>query len=253
MADSAGFNGLPFSAEQVRWLAAQQLLGRVLQADVLASALETVVLSDDDQSQALGLFAQEQELESAEELEQFCRRQLLSPEDLQRIAARPLRLRRFCEREFQHKAEARFLERKTALDRVVYSLLRLEDPGLARELYLRIAGGEADFAELAAAYSQGPERQTRGVVGPVPLLQAHPALAQRLRSAEIGHLMEPFQVEQWWLVVRVENFTPASFDREIQDTMVRELFEEWLQQEVAQRMASLVAALDSEAPSPALS
>jgi parvulin-like peptidyl-prolyl isomerase len=122
---------------------------------------------------------------------------------------------------------------------VIYSLLRVGDAALARELYLRIAEGEADFAQLAARYAEGPEKATRGVVGPVPLLQAHPQLAELLRTSRPGELRPPLQIEQWWLVVRLENLRPATFDETMQRRMARELFDDWVAEEVAQRLAQL--------------
>ena len=84
------------------------------------------------------------------------------------------------------------LERKNELDQVVYSLLRLENSFLARELYLQIEAGESNFADLAKRYAEGPERNTNGIVGPVSLTQAHPILVEKLRVAQPGVLLEPF-------------------------------------------------------------
>ncbi|NBV29272.1 hypothetical protein EBS02_09715 [bacterium] len=52
----------------------------------------------------------------------------------------PQRVRKYSQEQYGPKAEARFLDRKADLDAVVYSLLRVKDPGLASELFLRIAG-----------------------------------------------------------------------------------------------------------------
>ena len=73
-----------------------------------------------------------------------------------------------------------------------------------------------DFAELAATYAEGMEQATRGVVGPVPLVQAHPVLANVLRTSQPGELRPPVQIEPWWLVVRLESLQPASFDEAMQ-------------------------------------
>ena len=145
-------------------------------------------------------------------MEKFLRYNGLSVSDLEWQAELPLKVQAHCRRHFLHKAEARFLIRKNHLDRVVYSLLRVKDGLLARELYLRIAAEESNFADLAATYAEGPEKSTKGIIGPVPLTQAHPALAERLRTTSPGLLMEPFMIEQWWLVVRLERYTPACFD-----------------------------------------
>lgn len=236
---------LSLSVEVLRWLADHQLLRPVVQASVMDEALAGISLEPEVGQQAMQHLRQQRGLDSEEALERFCREQMLSLEAVQALAERPIRLNLLCEQAFVQKAEARFLERKNSLDRVVYSLLRLKDHGLARELYLRIVDREADFAELAQQFSEGPERQTRGIVGPVPIEQAHPDLARRLRSNPPGTLLQPFKIESWWLVVRVESYAPASFDDATRDAMARELLEQWLQSEVDNRLQALQASFQS--------
>jgi parvulin-like peptidyl-prolyl isomerase len=134
---------------------------------------------------------------------------------------------------FAPKAEARFLERKNELDQVVYSLLRLADNFLARELYLQIESGESNFADLAKRYAEGPERNTNGIVGPVSMTQAHPVLVEKLRVAQPGVLLEPFRISDWWLVVRLERYSPATFTPEVSDRMCREMFDAWIEEQTA--------------------
>ncbi len=199
--------------------------------------------SNEDTQGAFQAYAQERQITSQEALERYRLDQLLSPQALEAQILRPLRLLRHGQRHFRPKAEARFLERKTELDRVVYSLLRLKDQGLARELFLRIDEDDASFADLAAAYAEGPEQSTRGIVGPVALTQAHPALADRLRTASPGQLLEPFRIEGWWVVVRLEQLTPASFDQATASQMTQELLDQWLQEEVERRLVPIRASL----------
>jgi parvulin-like peptidyl-prolyl isomerase len=224
-----------------------------VRAHIIEQALHSISLSEDDDLQAMQSFCEEKGLGSPGEIENFRHQNLLSTTHLQFLAQRPLRLARLCERQYFSKAEARFLERKTSLDLVVYSLIRVSEPWLARELFLRIVAEEADFAMLAAEFSQGSEGKTRGVVGPVPMLQAHPDLARRLRTSPPGLVLEPFQIEQWWLVVRVENYTPAVLDDATRMAMAKEIFEEWLQAEVRDQLAALAPQLldldhNAEAP-----
>jgi len=137
------------------------------------------------------------------------------------------------------RAEARFLERKNELDQVVYSLLRLADNFLARELYLQIESGESNFADLAKRYAEGPERNTNGIVGPVSLTQAHPVLVEKLRVAQPGVLLEPFRISDWWLVVRLERYSPATFTPEVSDRMCREMFDAWIEEQTATTLSRL--------------
>jgi parvulin-like peptidyl-prolyl isomerase len=234
--------GEPSSArhlESLQSLAHYGLLRPYLRQSMMVKVLEGEELSDDERRQALIAFAQERRLANAEAVERFRIANLLTPEALALQVELPIRLRRHCERLYRPKAEARFLDRKQQLDRVVYSLLRLEDEGLARELYFQLQDGEATFADLAAQYAEGPERATRGIVGPVPLTQAHPQLVERLRTASIAQVQEPFQIDQWWLLFRLESLTPATFDEPMALQMSQELFEQWLEQAVEARLEQL--------------
>ncbi|MBM5820043.1 MAG: peptidylprolyl isomerase [Cyanobacteria bacterium K_DeepCast_150m_m2_101] len=245
----AAFSG--FLPEDLLRLAGVRLLEPYLRQRLITDVLSLELVTEEERQQALAAFAQERRIGSAEELEQFRLAQLLSPEALTALIERPLRLKRHCERLYRPKAEARFFERKTQLDRVVYSLIRLSDEGLARELYLRLDEGEANFADLAAEYSEGPERSTRGVVGPAPLTQAHPLLVERLRTAPAGVVQEPFRIERWWLVFRLESLTSASFDEAMAEQMSQELFDDWLEAEVASQLNTLrplVMAAEQEQP-----
>ncbi len=152
---------------------------------------------------------------------------------------RVIRRQEYIREQFAPKAEARFLDRKNELDQVVYSLLRLANNFLARELYLQIESGESNFADLAKRYDEGPERNTNGIVGPVSLTQAHPLLVEKLRVAQPGVLLEPFRVADWWLVVRLERYSPATFTPEVSDRMCREMFDAWIEEETATTLSRL--------------
>jgi len=225
---------------QIGLLARHRLIRPLLRQMIAAECASTIPVSDEDRKKVLDEFMREQKINSELELNAFLRLNLLQREELQEQLLQSSRLNRYIDQHFRSKAEARFLQRKNDLDRVVYSLLRLEDAGLARELFLRINEGESDFAELAAAHAEGPEKATRGVVGPVPLMQAHPVLAERLRTGIPGVLLEPFQIGKWWLVVRLESFSPATLNLETTLQMTRELFEEAIEELVVQRINQLI-------------
>lgn len=225
-----------------RQLARLQLLLPLLRQSVVADAVAAVTLSDEERTAAQRAWGSQHGIRSAEDLAAHLRGHDLREADVLWQAELPQRLQRHCQDHFGHRAEQRFLARKNQLDQVIYSLLRVEDGALARELYLQIAEGESDFAELAGRYAQGPERATRGVVGPVPLLQAHPVLAELLRTSRPGQLHPPLQIESWWLVVRLEALKSASFDEAMQRRMERELFEEWVEEQVRELIARGVAA-----------
>lgn len=233
-------------ADVLKELRRHNLLRTLVQRRVIAEAVAGVELSDELRGQAMQQFCQQNGVKDQEGLDLFLSEQGISADDLRWQVELPLRIKSHCNEHFRHKAEARFLERKNQLDRVVYSLLRVQDGFLARELYLRIAAHEANFADLAAHYAEGPEKGTKGIVGPVPLTQAHPALAEKLRTSSPGELLEPFRISDWWLVVRLESYTPASFDDVMAAQMASELFEQWVNEETALRMRGTTEQRGSE-------
>ena len=220
-------------------LSRHNLLKAWVRAEITATAVQTIAVPEEEGAELWNRYLEEHNIKDDDALGKHLQQIGLSAEDLHWQLELPQRIRKYSQEHFQHKAEARFLARKEELDRVVYSLLRVNDGFLARELYLRIAGSEANFSDLAAEYSQGPEAKTKGIIGPVPMRQAHPALSERLRTSQPGQLLEPFNIEQWWLVARLERYEAARFDAVTAEQMTTELFQEWVQEEMACRMTRL--------------
>ena len=227
------------SPETLALLRRHNLLKTLVRAEILRKTVEPIELSKEQRDQVWNNFKEQNKLENTELLETFLKNNGVKEIDLHWQLELPTRFQIYSQDHFQHKAEARFLERKERLDQVVYSLLRLQDMYLARELYLRISGGEANFADLAANYSQGPEAKTKGIIGPVPMTQAHPAVSERLRTSQPGQLLQPFQVDQWWVVMRLERYEAAQFDDNTRQRMAQELFKEWINQELLSKMQDL--------------
>ena len=220
-------------------LARFSLLKPLVEQMVISEAIARVEVSQEQLEQArLGLLHQrgfEGMAQWSELLETLGRSE---DEVLERLR-HSIRRRSLMRKRFAAKAEARFLERKNELDQVVYSLLRLKNSFLARELYLQIESGESNFADLAKRYAEGPERNTNGIVGPVSLTQAHPALVEKLRVAQPGVLLEPFRISDWWLVVRLERYSPATFTPEVSDRMCKEMFDAWIEEQTTASLSQL--------------
>ncbi len=151
------------------------------------------------------------------------------PERLKSAIERECRILLWKKSLFDSQAEEHFERRRAALDRIVYSLLRVKEAGLARELWFRIKEGEATFAELAPTYASGNEIYTAGIVGPVALGAMHPALAGVLKPARAGELLKPFAVAEWFLVARVDHHLPVEFGESMKSQMIEELCHQWLE------------------------
>ena len=108
--------------------------------------------------------------------------------------------------------ESLYLRYKDRLDRVLYSLIRVESSEQAHHLFYSIEANELEFGEAAAQYSIGPESKTQGIVGPVDLTTPHPEIAARLRTAKPRQLFPPFKADQWHVLLRLEYRFDSEYD-----------------------------------------
>ena len=207
------------------------LLKPLIRQMVASEAIDQVVVSAEQLEQARRDLLQQRGFDGMEQWAELLEVLGCSEDEVFERLRHRIRRRTLIRERYAAKAETRFLERKSELDQVVYSLLRLENRFLARELYLQIESGESNFADLARRYAEGPERNTNGIVGPVSLTQAHPTLVEKLRVAQPGVLLEPFRIPDWWLVVRLECFAPATFTDEVSEQMREEMFNAWIEEE----------------------
>jgi len=208
------------------------ILPQLVREVIIDRAIADFPLTPEETMQAYKQFYQEHKLNSEAELQAWLDARGLEREYLDYLATRNIKLERFQKSTWGDKLEPYFIERKAKLDRVIYSLIRVNDIGIAQELYFRIQEGEQSFSDLAREYSQGPEAQTGGILGPMELGVTHPILANMLASSQAGQLVLPARLGEWIVIVRLEKFIPALLDEAMQQRLTNELFENWLQTQV---------------------
>ncbi|MFP4007827.1 MAG: peptidylprolyl isomerase [Spirulinaceae cyanobacterium] len=199
-------------------LAQYQLIPALARELIIEDAIASIELTPIELTQALE--------ETTSEAEKYSPKQ-----QSQRL--RQLKLHKFKEQTWGHQIESEFLKQKSKLDKVVYSLLRTKDAGAAQEFYCRLLEQEVEFADLARQYSQGPEAKTGGLIGPVSLQVPHPNLARLLAVSDPGELWPPTTINDWYLIVRLEQKFPAQLDAQTREKLLQEKFDQWLQQQLA--------------------
>jgi parvulin-like peptidyl-prolyl isomerase len=178
-------------------------------------------------------------IDSDEKLQAFLKHQCTTLADLERRAERSLKLAKSKVATWSARVNSAFLERKQNLDRVIYSLICTKDFPIAQELYFRIKEGEQSFDELAREYSQGPEAQTGGLIGPVEIGSVHPNLGKMLIASDIGQIQTPTVIGDWIVLVRLEKLLPVTLDESMKQRLIDESFAKWLEESVAQQMSTL--------------
>jgi parvulin-like peptidyl-prolyl isomerase len=223
--------------EIIPLLAGYQLLPPLLREIIIDQAIASVECTPEEKTKASGQFFEQHQIPDEAAQQAWAARQGMTLTQLEALATRGLRIEKFKQATWGHKLESYFLSRKAQLDRVIYSLLRTQDPGIAQELYFRIEEGEHSFADLAREYSQGPEAQTGGLIGPVELSTPHPTLAQLLRMTKPGQLCPPTRLGEWLVIVRLEKFMPAQLDAPMRQRLLNECFNTWLSEQLNQQLA----------------
>ena len=227
--------GRTITAEEVLPLmAGYQMLPQFVQEILIDQAIATIDCTPEESAAAQQKFYAQNQITTSEEQQAWLARYGMTQAQLDSLSTRELRVEKFKQGTWAPKLESYFLSRKNQLDRVIYSLIRTQDIGIAQELYFRILEGEQSFAELARTYSQGPEAQTDGLIGPVELSVPHPTLAQLLSLSQPGHLNPPTRVGEWLVLVRLEKFIPAQMDDSMRQRLLNECFSTWLQEQLSQ-------------------
>ena len=217
-------------------LARWGLLDRVLRERCIDGVLADRALPEPEQLTALRVeWERQHNLASPEQVQAWMELHGLDDEAIDRMAARSWQWLLWCQERWGSELQTIFLKRKPELDQVTYSLLRLRNGELASELYLQIKEGEASFADLAQEFSEGPEKQAGGLVGPMPLTQPHPGLAKLLQVSQPGQLWPPKALEGWWVIVRLETLHGAMLDAAMQERLLLDEGERAIAQLLQQR------------------
>ena len=227
--------------EQVcRYLSTSKLLPQFVRDIVLEDALQGVPYTEEELNAAIKTIAQQRQ-----------NQHLVDVKSLSLLALRSLRLEKFKVLSWGNTLESYFLKRRQDLDQVVCSLIQTPDASLAQELYFRIQNQEDSFESLAQHYSQSSETQQGGKLGPLPLSQLHPEIAKHLRGLKPGQMAPVFILGQQCILIRLDHLIPAQLNEPMRQSLLNELFDNWLEHESAKELGLVLPAL-IQAPEPIL-
>jgi hypothetical protein len=224
------------SSEIMRLLRQYGLISPLQRELIIDAAVADVICSQEETFAAYKDFYQKHQINSDADRATWLERNHFSLDQFEHLVLKLIKLDRFKQNTFGYKVDSYFLQRKSQLDRVVYSLLRVKDTHLAQELYFRVQDGESNFAQLVKQYSGGEEAEVGGIVGPHELSMIHPALVQKIISLKASELAAPVQIGDWFILMQLEKHLPAKLDKEMRSRLINELFEQWIQIQLNQLM-----------------
>jgi len=213
--------------ELINLLKANNLLFPLIKSELIRSKISNVEVPNELREKIIKDCCNANKINNSEtELEKLLHNNNTNIDSLIEDTTRDFRLSKYSKEKFEHQVESRFLKNKADLDLAVYSLIRIKDPFKANELYLQIQEGEEEFGSVASKVSEGNERLTRGIVGPININKSHPSLANLIRTAEKGKINKPIQIQEFSLIVRVETLLLAKLDKVMEIKIAKEIFEE---------------------------
>lgn len=120
-------------------------------------------------------------------------------------------LKLWCFEQWGVRLKELFLERKDQLDLVSFRLIRIENQGVALEVYHRLKEKESSFDSLANRFGVLSD-QTKDTfrknkrMGSLPI-----RLQNKVRTMNLGDLSKPLHNGSDYLIIQVEQFEDAKF------------------------------------------
>lgn len=193
---------------------------------------EEIKPSEEEQIKYQQEFLSSQKIRLPADLNAWLEKNSITERELSTRLFRAQQIDMFKLNKFGVSVESIFLERKSALDMAMYSMIRTKEKAKASEIHLRIDEEEDTFADLASEFSEGQEQQFNGLIGPIELGKINPAIAERLRISNPGQLWPPFEEGGWWVILRLEKLFPAQLNQSMRQRILNEKYDEWIQEQV---------------------
>lgn len=167
-------------------------------------------------------------INSEKELKSWLLSNNIGSKDLERIILREWLWIEWCKNKFKDELSSYYLKRKDDLDAVIYSLIRIKEENFANEIYLRIKDDNIKFSDLAGEFSEGVEKQSGGIIGPVTINNSHPKISHLLKISEENQLWPPIYIDNWWIILRLEKKMITTLDKKIRLKLSLELGEKYI-------------------------
>ena len=208
------------------------LLHNIVKESLISETIDSIILSDQEVKEIIQNFMLSAKINDEKDLENFLDNNNISRNRLESKLIRSNKIIKYYLYTFNPKAKEYFENNKNSFNKVTYAMIRTKDNGLARELYLQIESGEGNIYDLASQYSEGEEKHSKGIIGPVPIIQSHKILRKYISNSKEGDLIEPFKIEDWWIILKIERLLYPSYSKNIETDICKNYFEEELEKRI---------------------
>ena len=204
------------------------LLGRVRKELIKENLIKNIELTVKEKEVAKNNWLKSNHINNSDQLDKWKRENLIIDNDFEFIIFRELKWSKWCIDNFKEEIKDYYQEKKSFLDKYIYSIIRVKSEGLSQELFLRIKDKESDFYSIAKEFSEGIEKKTGGLVGPTTLNNPHPIISNLLKESSTNQIWAPKKINDWWVIIRLEEKIPSILNEELKLKLSNELGEKYL-------------------------
>ena len=208
------------------------LLKDFLKSKVLENKIKDIDLSEVEKAEARNNYKNFFSLKNELLIEEHRKKNLLSKENLLYRMNLNKKVQKYCEEKYDEFIGKEYISNKENMDIVKYSMIRVEEYGLAIELYLKIKDDNEDFNALAKKYSIGIEKKTSGVIGPLPLERVNNLMKPKLSKNNLKILNKPFKYNDEWILCRLEEYKESKLDQKTVMNLKSKFLDEEIEREI---------------------
>jgi len=129
-------------SEVLPLLAKYGMLPQLIREVIIEQAIANITCNPEERNAAYSRFYQNNQIANDEQMKSWLRQNGMDSEQLEYLILRDIKLEKFKQETWDNKVESYFLQVKNQLDKVVYSLIRTKNIGIAQELFFRIQDRE---------------------------------------------------------------------------------------------------------------
>jgi parvulin-like peptidyl-prolyl isomerase len=175
----------------------------------------------------------ERKLEKAADTVAWLADEMMSPEDWEAGIRDRVLAKKLSHALFSKEVEKFFAENKFYFEQVILYQIIVPYEKLAWEIFYQIEEEEMSFYQAAHLYDiDEKRRQNCGFEGKINRASIKPDIATAIFSARPREIINPFQTEQGYHIVMVEEFIAPQLTPEVSQDIFNKLFDEWLASEL---------------------
>jgi hypothetical protein len=128
---------------------------------------------------------------------------------------------------FESQIDRHYLQRRDALERVSFRLLRSPSKGIVLEAQQRLSNQEEDWTSISERWGLDPEKRFSGRIVPTSPSKIAPDLAAALRRLKPGELSQPIRLGKLFALVELEQWMDVELDDDLRSKLELELLNDW--------------------------